>query len=438
VNVQGLSRNVVCEIESFSFPTPQIGYAAGTVGMGVKGVFLAKTTDGGNTWMLARVLEDESIHQGWIMFPEANKGFACTYGGKFYATTDGGSNWEGVAGVDCNGKSHGKFADPETGWTLEAHRWNYSTDGGNTWASRMLSFPASVEAFSLPRRDRAYVIGDHGMVYRYSVVPAEYTAANSIETPPVGIFSSELDDQVEEFVAEVEAFSAENGGPTMPADGSAGSFASGGGSDGSNGGGGSAAGGDPSAAGMAFDPGGASGAAAASAKAKRTGAGNRLGKLQALLDMIGSTMPNFLGRYRNLNLLFEGARTTAGLPTFLQTVKGGLAAFKSSTDKGSAASALAQLVAAASGLKEQTRVAFMQSSFTPGPEDSGGAFSSSATSVGVSTSGAAATAAPAGSTADSAAAGIKSAVADSVANAAKEAAKKGLGGLLKNPFGKKH
>jgi hypothetical protein len=277
------------------------------------------------------------------------------------------------------------------------------------------------------------------MVYRYSVVPAEYTAANSIETPPVGIFSSELDDQVEEFVAEVEAFSAENGGPAMPTDGSAGSFASGGGADGSNGGTGSAAGGgDPSAGGMAFDPGGAAGAAAASAKAKRTGAGNRLGKLQALLDMIGSTMPNFLGRYRNLNLLFEGARTTAGLPTFLQTVKGGLAAFKSSTDKGSAASALAQLVAAASGLKDQTRVAFMQSSFTPGPEDSGSGFSSSATAVGVSSSGAAAAAAPAGSTVDSAAAGIKSAVADSVASAAKEAAKKGLGGLLKNPFGKKH
>ncbi len=35
-------------------------------------------------------------------------------------------------------------------------------------------------------------------------------------------------------------------------------------------------------------------------------------------------------------------------------------------------------------------------------------------------------------------AGAKSAVADSIANAAKEAAKKKLGGLLKNPFGRKH
>jgi hypothetical protein len=108
------------------------------------------------------------------------------------------------------------------------------------------------------------------------------------------------------------------------------------------------------------------------------------------------------------------------LPTWLQTVKGGLAAFKSSTDKGSAAAALAQLVTAASGLKDQTRVAFMQSSFVPEPEGAASSFSSTPTMT----------------SADSGAAGAKSAVADSVANAAKEAAKKKLGGLLKNPFGK--
>jgi hypothetical protein len=135
-------------------------------------------------------------------------------------------------------------------------------------------------------------------------------------------------------------------------------------------------------------------------------------------------MPDFLARYRNLNLLFEGARTAAGMPSWLQTVKGGLAAFRSSTDKSSAAAALAQIVSAADSLKTQTKVAFMQTSFAAGPEDTSSGFSSSAT---------AATSVP---TVDSVAAGAKSAVADSVANAAKEAAKKKLGGLLKNPFGK--
>ena len=57
INVGGLSRNVPCEIESFSFPTPQVGYGVGNGGQ-IKGVFVAKTTDGGNTWALWRVLED--------------------------------------------------------------------------------------------------------------------------------------------------------------------------------------------------------------------------------------------------------------------------------------------------------------------------------------------------------------------------------------------
>ena len=438
INVNGLSRNVTCEIESFTFPTPQIGYAAGGANGGLKGVFIAKTTNGGDTWAIWRVLEEEAVHQGYVKFTDPNTGFVCTYGGKFFSTTDGGRTWDGVAGVDCSANRAANFADPETGWTLQSRRWNYTTDGGRSWGSREMTFPAGVNGSSLPRRDRGYVAGEHGMVYRYSVVPANYTAPNSIDAPVVGAFTSPLDDQVEEFVAGVEAFSAENGGPSgggnegAGASASAGSTNSSSGGDSNSSGGGSAAGGsgtDASASGAAFDAG--SGSSGASGKAKR--GGNRLGQLQALLDVIGTTMPDFLGRYRNLNLLFEGARTTAGLPSWLQTVKGGLAAFRSSTDKSSAAAALAQLVSAADSLKNQTRVAFMQSSFTPGPGDAGSAFSSAPTAVGVSA------AAPEAASVDSSAvAAAKSAVADSIANAAKEAAKKKLGGLLKNPFGKKN
>ena len=437
LNIDGLSRNIQCQIESITFPTPQIGYAAGQIPGNYRGVMIAKTTNGGDTWAIWRVLDEEAIRGGYIKFIDPNAGFVCTYGGKFFSTTDGGRTWDGVAGVDCSANRGANFADPETGWTLQSRRWNYTTDGGRSWGSRQMTFPAGVNGSSLPRRDRGYVAGEHGMVYRYSVVPANYTAPNSIDAPVVGAFTSPLDDQVEEFVADVEAFSAENGGPSAGANGGVGAAASGGSASGSSSGdansssaGGTSGGGsaDASASGAGFDAGSGAGSASAGGKAKR--GGNRLGQLQALLDVIGTTMPDFLGRYRNLNLLFEGARTTAGLPSWLQTVKGGLAAFRSSTDKSSAAAALAQLVSAADSLKNQTRVAFMQSSFTPGREDAGSAFSSAPAAVGVSA------AAPAGASVDSTAAAAKSAVADSIANAAKEAAKKKLGGLLKNPFGK--
>jgi hypothetical protein len=44
-------------------------------------------------------------------------------------------------------------------------------------------FPAPVVAFSLPARDRGYVVGDHGMIYRYRVVPSDYTAKGMLDAP---------------------------------------------------------------------------------------------------------------------------------------------------------------------------------------------------------------------------------------------------------------
>jgi hypothetical protein len=49
--------------------------------------------------------------------------------------------------------------------------------------SREFKFPVEPNAFSLPTRDRAYVVGDHGMIYRCRIVPIEYTAAGTLDAP---------------------------------------------------------------------------------------------------------------------------------------------------------------------------------------------------------------------------------------------------------------
>ena len=56
-------------------------------------------------------------------------------------------------------------------------------DGRKHWTSRAIHFPAGVNAFSLPARDRGYVVGDHGMIYRYRVVPIDYTSKGMLEAP---------------------------------------------------------------------------------------------------------------------------------------------------------------------------------------------------------------------------------------------------------------
>jgi photosystem II stability/assembly factor-like uncharacterized protein len=109
---------------------------------------------------------------------DENTGSICTYQGKMLGTYDGGKTWHGVPTAVPGARI--EFANP-TGWTM----WAYTTDGGKRWLSREMPFPSGVDAFSLPRSDRGYVVGNHGMVYRYRVVPANYTVPHAINAPPM-------------------------------------------------------------------------------------------------------------------------------------------------------------------------------------------------------------------------------------------------------------
>jgi photosystem II stability/assembly factor-like uncharacterized protein len=65
------------------------------------------------------------------------------------------------------------FSGPEVGWSFYGKLMSYTTDGGRRWASREIAFPAEVNAFCLPTSQRGYVVGDHGMIYRYRIVPVD-------------------------------------------------------------------------------------------------------------------------------------------------------------------------------------------------------------------------------------------------------------------------
>ena len=76
-----------------------------------------------------------------------------------------------------------QFAGQEVGWSFYKNVLTYTTDGGKRWANATLAFPAEVRAFSLPSPQRGYVVGDHGMIYRYRIVPVETTVKGMIEAP---------------------------------------------------------------------------------------------------------------------------------------------------------------------------------------------------------------------------------------------------------------
>jgi len=178
------------------------------------------------------------------------------------------------------------------------------------------------------------------MVYRYRVVPVTYSAPNAVDAPIVGTFASPLEVQVEQLLSEARAAESGGGaGTTVSVAGASGGSASSGGA----------------------TSGGATSGAASAAKNAPPKGGNTLGKLQALLDAVGASMPQFLARYRNLNLVYEGARTSAALPGWFETVKAGFATFRSAPDRSAAQAALARMLSAADSLKTETRLAFQKS-----------------------------------------------------------------------------
>lgn len=69
------------------------------------------------------------------------------------------------------------------GWSFFERELQFTTDGGMHWNSRSIRFPANVNAWTLPQSDRGYVVGDHGMIYHYRVVPVSYTAKGVLEAP---------------------------------------------------------------------------------------------------------------------------------------------------------------------------------------------------------------------------------------------------------------
>lgn len=190
LSLGGLSRQVGCRITQFNFVTPQVGYAVArnnSFGMGSEPPpMIAKTTDGGETW--EAVLGPGTVDKDGVTtvaFLNEQTGFARLTSKKLHMTSDGGKTWRGIVaspGIDI------QFADPGVGWGVEVGRLDpevwFTTDGGSRWSSRRIRFPASVRAYSFPRRDRAYFVGDHGMVFRYSVVPASRSLGpNDIAAP---------------------------------------------------------------------------------------------------------------------------------------------------------------------------------------------------------------------------------------------------------------
>ena len=175
MEVDGLTRQVGCTVFSLSFPSSTVGYA------GRDARITVKTVDGGATWnALVGPAEPGDQRVDGLFFTDERTGFAVRPGPALYRTDDGGQTWKGV--VASPGRVI-RFAGHDVGWSFNGRLMSYTTDGGKRWTARQIRFPVDVNAFALPSPERGYVVGDHGMIYRYRIVPITYTAKGMIDAP---------------------------------------------------------------------------------------------------------------------------------------------------------------------------------------------------------------------------------------------------------------
>jgi photosystem II stability/assembly factor-like uncharacterized protein len=177
MEVEGLTQERNCSTWVLQFPSARVGYALGDKRI------VEKTEDGGATWKVLVGPEEPGDQRVWAaFFVDENTGYAARSG--LFRTTDGGQTWQGVvAKLPGGNDTQLKFVDHEVGWSCLGSTLAYTVDGGKHWTSRELRFPTPVLAFSLPARDRGYVVGDHGMIYRYRVVPTDYAVKGMLDAP---------------------------------------------------------------------------------------------------------------------------------------------------------------------------------------------------------------------------------------------------------------
>ena len=179
--VNGLTRDLRCEFAKLFFLNEHVGWAISNAGAAGAGFLLASTQDGGATWNSTVALPGEDPREGSIYFTDENHGSLLT-GGKFFYSNDGGKTWTGASG-QAAGKPRIEFADAKVGWAIHYQSMTYTTDGGQHWITRDIKFPSAVEEFSIVAPDCGYVVGAHGMVYRYRVVPLDYTSKGMLAAP---------------------------------------------------------------------------------------------------------------------------------------------------------------------------------------------------------------------------------------------------------------
>jgi photosystem II stability/assembly factor-like uncharacterized protein len=144
------------------------------------------TADSGVTWTPVALLPGVDGRTASLAFVDARTGYLRA-GNALMMTADGGVTWHTTDARPPVG-APGVAAAGQVGWMVGTRQFTYTLDNGTRWTTRATLFPGRVNAFTVLQSGTGYVAGSAGMVYRYRIVPFDYSAPGMISIPAVTTF----------------------------------------------------------------------------------------------------------------------------------------------------------------------------------------------------------------------------------------------------------
>ena len=180
--IGGLPRKLTCDMHVTTFVSPTAGYMGGgaLLAPGAQAAAIGRTTDGGSTWSISVIPDTKSRVIG-LHFWSGTSGIARLDSGQVFWTGDGGTTWTGTPSPprwrSFYGSGEGKII---AAIHREGDQIAYSFNGGRNFTSRAFTIPAGVRDVTFFDATHGYFVGQHGMAYRYRIVPIDYTSPGMI------------------------------------------------------------------------------------------------------------------------------------------------------------------------------------------------------------------------------------------------------------------
>ncbi|WP_428658893.1 WD40/YVTN/BNR-like repeat-containing protein [Runella sp.] len=160
----GNSLGISPQYWEMHFPDSQIGYAVGSSYQ--KGGVVAKTTDGGDTWVSALIDGGTSTFVD-VYFINSQTGWIVNRDGKIKKTTDGGTTWATYTAPDSPDLTGIHFVNAQTGWAVA---WGgkivKTSDGGVNWTTQNSGTTKNLFACFFVNEQTGWVVGENNTILK--------------------------------------------------------------------------------------------------------------------------------------------------------------------------------------------------------------------------------------------------------------------------------